>query len=84
LGNIPQWVNQHNFHPGSFFLYQQRVIYFVSIHNAKVWLFVFFVQPQVTKHFTVIAINRHAIFPGFGYFAVEGKYDIAQSQQTTF
>lgn len=44
-GNIFFMIDQQNLHSGSFFLDQVWMAYAGALHNAKVWLSVFFMHP---------------------------------------
>ena len=55
-----------------------------SLHDADIWLKIFFMLPEIAEHFAVITIEWHAIFPGLRNIPVLLKYKSSQELQTAF
>ena len=45
---------------------------------------VFFMLPEIADHFPLVAIEGHAVFPGFRNISVLLKYKGSQELQTAF
>ena len=60
------------------------MFYFPCLYDAKVGLLIFFVYPQITKHFSLVAVKWHPIFPRFGNILIVLKDTISQRKQIAF
>ena len=52
-------------------------------YNSDIWLTIFFMRPQVTKHFSMIAITRHSVLPRFCYVWIMFENVFSQKLQAT-
>lgn len=43
-----------------------------------------FIHPQITKHFALIAIKGHAVFPDLGYVCIEIQDKASQKKECAF
>lgn len=55
-----------------------------ALRKTNVWDFVFFVDPQVAKHFIIVIIEGHAIFPFFGDSWIKLPDVRPEKKQTAF
>lgn len=55
----------------------------LAFHYSQIRLLSFFMNPHVTKHFSVIAKKRHAVFPGRRNIFVLQKNDVSQREEAT-
>src|SRR5450432_1428540 len=59
------------------------MINLTAFHNTKIRLFVFFMYPQIAKHFIAGAVEWHTIFPCFCYVTVVRENYFPECQQAT-